>query len=170
MLFFGFVQFLGAIDGALFLRFANENHAFALRELGAQLGSELTFTLSFFEGDQRDLMIFHELLDRLDESPGHRLHSVSGQDFRFPLLPNEVQPALQNLQPSHDDVQLHPVDGLRFQNYVVIQHFRDGLWQLRLRLRLRGAFTAGSPDGRFGFSLCRSMHFGMLVGRVIVCD
>ncbi len=57
------VPFLGAIDGAFLVRLANENDALARRELGAQFGSDLIFTSSFFEGDQGDLMIFHELLD-----------------------------------------------------------------------------------------------------------
>jgi len=94
------------------------HHTLARRELGAQFGSNLILMLSFFEGDQGDVMIFHELLNSLDEGPGHRLHGVGGQDFGFSLLANEVQPALQNLQPSHDDVQIHPVDGFRFRNCV----------------------------------------------------
>jgi hypothetical protein len=46
----------------------------------------------------------------------------------FLVVPDEVQGALQNLQAAHDDVQIHPVDGFRFQNHMLVQHFRNGLW------------------------------------------
>jgi hypothetical protein len=92
-------------------------------------GGDLVLALPFFEGYQGDLMIFHILFDGLDEGPGHRLHGVGGQNLGFPLVPDEVQGALQNLQAAHDDVQIHPVDGFRFQNHMLVQqHFRNGLW------------------------------------------
>jgi len=122
------VTLFGAIDGALLLRFANEDYAIALWKLCAHFGGDLIFALAFFEGYQGDLMIFHELLDGRYEGPGHRLHGVGGQDLGFPLLPDEVQRTFQNLKPSHDDVEIHPVDGFGFQNHMLVQHFRDGLW------------------------------------------
>lgn len=46
----------------------------------------------------------------------------------FSLLADESQRPFQDLKSSHDDVQIHPVDGFHFQNDVLVQHFGHRLW------------------------------------------
>jgi hypothetical protein len=89
--FLGIVAFLGAVDSAFLLRLANENDTLAVWVLSPQLGCDIICALPLFEGDQRNLIPFDELLDGLDISPRHRLHGISGEHLRLALLQDESQ-------------------------------------------------------------------------------
>jgi hypothetical protein len=41
------------------------------------------------------------------------------KNLRLPLLPDESQRTLQDLKPTHDDVEIHAVDGFQLQNNVL---------------------------------------------------
>ena len=43
-------------------------------------------------------------------------------------MADEVERPFQDLQASHEDVQIHAVDGLHFQNNVLSQDFGHSLW------------------------------------------
>ena len=124
----GIVSLLGAIDGALLLRLADENYAFAMRIFGSKLGGDIVLALSFFEGDQGNLLVLDELLDGLYESPRLGLNGIGGKDLSLTLVADKVQRAFQDLEPSDEDVQIHAVDGFGFQNDVTVQHVGHSLW------------------------------------------
>ncbi len=64
-------------------------------------------------------MLRNELLDGCDKSARHRLHGVGGGNLGLSLLPDKPQRPFDDLQPRDDGVQVHSVDGLDLQNYVL---------------------------------------------------
>jgi hypothetical protein len=67
-------------------------------------------------------------LDGLHEGPRHRFHGIGGKHLGLALLADEAKRPFQDLQPTHDYVQIHPVDGFHFRNDVLSRHSSHGLW------------------------------------------
>ena len=104
--------FLGAINGALLLRLANEDDAFVLSKSGTALVGDFIFTLALQERNHRDVMLLDVALNRLDEAAGDRFdHGRRG--YRMPTVDaDELQNPFHCLQDGHIDVEVHPVDPL----------------------------------------------------------
>ncbi len=65
---------LGAVDGGPLLRLADEVDAFLAAQATAHLGGDIVLALTLGEGDQWNVLRESELLDAIDEAPGHRVH------------------------------------------------------------------------------------------------
>jgi len=63
------MAFLGAIDGALLLRFANKDDTLVLSKFGAPLAGDIIFALSLSERDHRNLIVLGVPLDGLADQP-----------------------------------------------------------------------------------------------------
>ena len=124
----GVVPFLSSINGALLLCLADEDHTFAVGVLGAHFGGDFILSPSPLESDERNLILLSELLNGRYKRSGHRLDGIGGKYLGVPLVADKVERAFQDLEPSHEDVQVHAVDGFDFQINVLFQHFGHGLW------------------------------------------
>src|SRR3982751_3667367 len=116
--------FLGTIYSAFFLRFAHEDDAFALSKSGTALVGNIVFTLTFLERDHGDVVISDVAFNRFDKAAGDRLdHRCRGH--RMPAMDaDELQDPFHRLQNGHVDVEVHPVDPLKFEHHTATEHLR----------------------------------------------
>jgi len=89
--------FLGAINPAFLLSFADEDHTFWLVELLALLFGKVVLALPLLEENQRNFVVVGKPLDGIDELARDRLHHAGGGHFMPAVDPYELQCALDRL-------------------------------------------------------------------------
>jgi hypothetical protein len=119
---------LGREDRGLLLCLADEEDALVPGEPGQVLGHHLVLPLAFLEGDQRERVLDHEGLDGRHEGLAHRSHEGRRRKQVAAMRPEEPRHAALGLQPWYVYVEVHPVDALHFQRYVLAQNLRHRAW------------------------------------------
>src|SRR5246127_3292093 len=137
------IPFLGAIDSALLLRFAHEDNTFVLSKSGPALVGDIVFALTFLEGDHRDIVVSDVAFNRFNKTAGDRLNHLR-RGYRMSAVDaDELENPLHRLQNGHVDVEVHPVNPLKFEHHMVAQYLRHALWVSRSQPLCRFA-THGS--------------------------
>ena len=124
----GIAALLGAEDRRLLLGLAHEDDPLGAVELGVVLLGDVVLALPLGEGDQGDLFLLDEALDRGDEGLAHRVHEGRGGEGLAAVEAEEGGDAAVGLQPGLIDVEVHAVDAFDFQSHVVLEDFGDGTW------------------------------------------
>ena len=115
------------------IRAENEHDAFFAFERASKPSCDIILPLALLEGNQRNLLIGNELLNRLHESTGDRFHHGCRRHLVTAMMTNEPENAFDRLQSRDVHVQVHPVNPFDFQRYVLLQDFRSTARYARAR-------------------------------------
>ena len=122
----GVPPLLGSERGRLLLGLAHEEHPFvALKALQVLVG-DVVLALALGEGDEVDPLVVDEALDVLHEPLGDRVHEGRGGEAEAQVAAEEAHHAGCVLELRDIEVQVHPVDALNLQGYVLGQHIAHG--------------------------------------------
>ena len=88
----------------------------------------VVLALALGEGDQGDLFLLDEAIDRSDERLAHGVHQRRSGEGRSAVKAEESSHATVSLQPGLVDVEVHPVDAFDFQGHVLLEDFGNGTW------------------------------------------
>ena len=112
---------LGAKDGDLFLRFAEEQDTFGLGKALPIFRGDILLALFSSEGNDRDLVLLDERLHLTQEGVAHDPHQRRGSNRLAAIKPEEASSLLLRLQLRLVDIEVHAVDALDFQGYVLAE-------------------------------------------------
>src|SRR5437762_3722453 len=126
--------FLGAIDGALLLRFAHQDDTLVGSKFGAPLVGHIVLALSVSERDQRNSIVLGVPLDGFHETTGDRLDHRRRRHRMPAVHAYELQNPFHRLPHRNVDVVVHPIDALQFEHDMIPPNFRHALWRSEFRL------------------------------------
>jgi hypothetical protein len=88
----------------------------------------LILALTLLELHQRNLLLFGELFHRRHEGFGHRVHQSRGSKFLAPVDSKKTRDSTFALQHRHVNIEVHPVDALPLESYMMIEDVGHALW------------------------------------------
>ena len=116
----GLRALLGAEDRRLLLGLADEDDALGACGTARRYScGDVVLALALGEGDQGDLFLLDEALDRGDEGLAHGVHQGRGGEGLAAMEAEEAGDAAVGLQLGLIDVEVHAVDAFDFQGHVV---------------------------------------------------
>src|SRR5262249_35907539 len=110
---------LGTKDGDFFLGLAEEHNPFACLKASTVFGSNIVLALPLLKGNDRNLLLLDEGIDLTQEGVGHHAHERRGSDGLAALEAEKASSLFFRLQFRLVDVEVHAIDALDFQGYVL---------------------------------------------------
>ncbi len=92
------------------------------------LFGDVVLALPLGEGDQRDLLLLHEVHDGRDEVRAHGRHESRGGEYLTAVEAEERRDAAIGLQAGLIDVEVHAVDAFDLQSHMILEDLGDGAW------------------------------------------
>ena len=89
---------------------------------------DVVLALPLGEGDQGDLFLLDEAIDRGDEGLAHGVHEGRGGEGLSAMEAEESGHAAVGLQPGLVDVEVHAVDAFDLEGHVLLEDIGDGTW------------------------------------------
>src|SRR5271166_3104437 len=124
----GITALLGPEDRGLLLRLAHEYDPLGALESGVVLLGDVILALSLGEGDQGDLFLDDQALDRGDERFADGIHEGRRGKGITTVVTEEGRDAAVGLQPGLVDIEVHAVDAFDLESNVFAEDFGDGPW------------------------------------------
>jgi hypothetical protein len=84
--------------------------------------------LTLLEADDRDSVIEREAIDAAEEPLSDLLHLVGGHSPLPIVVAEELEHRSGCLELGLVDVEIDPVEGLQFENHVVLNDIGDRAW------------------------------------------
>jgi len=89
---------------------------------------DVVFSLALGKGDQWDLFLLDEALDRSDEGFADRVHECRGGKGLTAVEPEERRDTTGRLQTGLIEVEIHAVDAFNLESHVLAEDIGNGPW------------------------------------------